>query len=112
MKNRKASYLRTLKFDKSLLDSAPAKYLANVRIPILLILSIIAVGVVAFINIPRRLNPEIKIPVVMVNTVLPGSSSDDIEQLVTIPLERQLSGVDGLDTINSVSRESISGTFR
>ena len=108
MKNRKASYLRTLKFDKSLLDSAPAKYLANVRIPILLILSIIAVGVVAFINIPRRLNPEIKIPVVMVNTVLPGSSSDDIEQLVTIPLERQLSGVDGLDTINSVSRESIS----
>jgi multidrug efflux pump subunit AcrB len=108
MKTKVASYLGTLKFDKSLLSSFQAKYLSNVRVPILLILMTILVGVVAFATIPRRLNPEIKIPIVVVSTVLPGASPDDVEQLLTIPLEKQLKGVEGIDTMNSQSRESVS----
>lgn len=108
MKAKLASYLGTLRFDKSLLNSIEAKYLSQVRIPILLILMTILVGVVAFQTIPRRLNPEIKIPIVLISTVLPGAGPDDVEQLLTIPLERQLKGVDGLDIMNSQSRESVS----
>ncbi|MBI4066875.1 efflux RND transporter permease subunit [Candidatus Gottesmanbacteria bacterium] len=90
------------------MNSIQAKYLANVRLPILFILLIIIVGIFGFVNIPKRLNPEIKIPIVVVNTVLPGAGPNDVEQLLTIPLERKLASVDGLDTINSTSRESVS----
>ena len=100
MKARRASYLRTLKFDPKLLNSFPAKYLKNPRVPILFILTTILIGTVSFFTIPRRLNPEIDIPIVIVSTVLPGAGPNDVEQLVTIPLERRLSGVDGLDIMN------------
>lgn len=109
MKNKyKSSYLRTLKFDPKLLQSVQAKFLSNVRLPILLILLTIIVGIFAFLNIPRRLYPEIKIPIVIINTILPGAGPDDVEQLVSIPLERQLASVEGLDSMTSTSRESVS----
>ena len=105
---KKGSYLGRLRFDPKLLNSLQAKYLSNVRLPILFILTIIIVGVFALTSIPRRLNPEIKIPIVVVNTILPGAGPEDVESLVTLPLERKLTSVDGLDTISSVSRESAS----
>lgn len=109
MKTKKASYLSTLTFDSKLLTSLQAKYLKNVRLPILLILLIVIVGTSALLAIPRRLNPEIKIPIVVISTALPGAGPDDVEQLVTVPLERKLASVDGLDTMSSTSRDSGSG---
>lgn len=107
-KSKRVSYLATLRFDKQLLNSFQAKYLSQVRFPILLTLLVIIIGVFSFMTIPRRLNPEIKIPLVIVNTVMPGAGPDDVEQLVTILLERELAGVDGLNTLTSVSRENVS----
>ncbi|MBI2616931.1 efflux RND transporter permease subunit [Candidatus Gottesmanbacteria bacterium] len=107
-RRKRSSYLQTLKFDPKLLQSVQARYLSNVRFPILLILLTVIIGIFAFIQIPRRLYPEIKIPIVIVNTVISGAGPYDVEQLVTIPLERQLAGVDGLDTMTSTSRESVS----
>lgn len=106
MKTKKVSYLSTLTFDSKLLTSLQAKYLKNVRLPILLILLIVIVGTSSLLAIPRRLNPEIKIPIVIVSTALPGAGPDDVEQLVTVPLERKLASVDGLDSINSTSIDS------
>ncbi len=109
MKNEKgASYLSRLQFDPKLLNKLHARYLANPRLPVLFIITIIIIGIFALTNIPRRLNPEIKIPIVVVNTALPGAGPEDVESLVTLPLERKLTSVEGLDTINSVSRESVS----
>lgn len=105
---KRASYLSTLKFKPNLLSSFQAKYLAQIRLPILFILLIVIVGIFSFVQIPRRLNPQIKIPFVIVTTVLPGAGPEDIEQLVTVPLERELSGVDGLSTLSSVSRDNVS----
>lgn len=108
MAKKRSSYLTSLVFDSKLYQSLQAKYLKNIRLPILLILTIIIVGVAALMAIPRRLNPEIKIPIVVVNTALPGAGPDDVEQLITIPLERKLASVDGLDSMNSTSRDSTS----
>lgn len=109
MKNNKSvSYFDTLKFNKNLLNSFQAKFLSQVRLPILFILLIIIVGIFSFVQIPRRLNPQIKIPYVIVSTPLPGAGPEDVEQLVTIPLERKLAGVDGLNTLSSLSQENVS----
>ncbi len=106
MEKKATSYLTGVRFDKKLLNSRQAKYLRNIRLPILLIITIIVMGVYSLITIPRRLNPEIKIPIVIVNTILPGASPEDVESLVTIPLERAIGSVERLDSMQSTSRES------
>ena len=102
------SYLNSLSFDNRLLSSIQARYISQVRFVILLIASIILLGIVSFTQLPRRLNPEIKIPIVTVITALPGGTPEDIESLITIPLEDELNNIKGTDTLTSVSSENVS----
>lgn len=103
-----ASYLKHLVFDNKLASSIQAKYLSNPRLLVLLLTIIITLGVYSYLNIPRRLNPEIKIPIVVVSTVLPGASPTDVESLVTKPIEDSLGGVQNIKTFTSSSRDSVS----
>lgn len=103
-----ASYLSHIKFDKRLENSLQAKYLRNPRLLILVLLAIIFLGSLSYMSLPRRLNPEIKIPLVIVSTVYPGASPSDVETLVTDPLEDAVNGVKGIKTFTSSSRDSVS----
>lgn len=103
-----STYLRNLKFDNKLKDSLIAKYLSNPRLILLLIITIVSLGLFSFLTLPRVLNPEIKIPIVLVSTVLPGANPKDVESLVTIPLEDAIAGVSDIKQVNSVSRDSVS----
>ena len=69
-----STYLKHLKFDKSLSQSLIAKYLVNLRLITLIVLGIVIFGIISFTNLPRNLYPDIKIPMVMVSTVLPGAN--------------------------------------
>ncbi len=103
-----ASYLSRLKFDPSLLKSWVASYITNIRLVILLVLTVSLLGILSYFNLPRRLNPEINIPIITVATVFPGASPEDVESLVTIPIENELRGLADLDTITSSSRDNVS----
>ncbi len=107
-KSHDESYLSRLTFDKKLGEGFLSKFLSNIRIVLLLVITILAVGVFGYMNLPRRLNPEIKIPIVMIQTVLPGASPEDVESLVTIPFENSLGSVDGIDITNSSSVDNVS----
>ncbi len=102
------SYLSQLKFDPKLRSKWWAKYLINFRLVLLLIVGILIAGSFSYFNVPRRVNPEIKIPIVIVSTVLPGATPTDIESLVTVPLEDKLDSVKGVDKMTSVSQENVS----
>ncbi len=102
------TYLKKLQFDKSQENTFFAKYLRNTRLVILIILLLCIIGISSFINLPRVLNPEVKIPFVIVSTILPGASPQDIESLVTIPLEDSVDDVQKIKKIESTSRESAS----
>lgn len=102
------SYLQRLKFDHKLGVGVLASYITNIRIVVLLVVTIILLGLVSYFNLPRRLNPEIKIPIISVFTILPGASPEDVESLLTIPLENELKGLTGLDTITSSSQNNVS----
>lgn len=108
MAEKYTSYLDQVKFDPALQNRWWAKYITNFRLVVLLILSIVVLGVSSFLTIPRRLNPEVKIPIVSVVTVMPGAAPADVESLVTIPVEDRLDNIKGIDTLASVSRESAS----
>lgn len=85
-----------------------AKYLKNIRLVLLLVFVTLAIGITSLLTLPRRLNPEIKLTIVQVMTVLPGAGPEDVESLITIPLEDKLTGLNNLDTITSVSQENVS----
>ncbi|MBI4130523.1 efflux RND transporter permease subunit [Candidatus Roizmanbacteria bacterium] len=110
MKNHYASYLERLTFTPKLATTWVAKYLTNIRIVILLLLTIFALGLVSYFQLPQRLNPEINIPIVIITSVLPGASPGDVESLLTKPIEDELQGITGIDTLTSTSAENVSTT--
>jgi multidrug efflux pump len=65
-------------------------------------------GIVSYMRIPKEQFPEIIIPTVLVNTVYPGTSPTDIENLITRPIEKRLKGVAGVKKITSSSLQDMS----
>lgn len=100
--------LDQLKLDDETRNSFIGKYFRNIRAVLLISILFSGVGLVSFFTLPRELNPEIRIPIVFVSTILPGADSNDVESLVTIPLEDVLDGLDGLDKISSTSGIGVS----
>ena len=74
----------------------------------ILVLIIVLMGSVAYISLPREAAPSIKIPYVFVTTVYPGVTPQDIENLVTQEIEKEVKSISGVKKITSVSRESFS----
>jgi multidrug efflux pump subunit AcrB len=67
--------------------------------------SIIALGTLSFIALPRELSSEISFNWAFVAVPYPGVSSEEIERLVTVPLEDEIQDVRGIDSITSQSAE-------
>lgn len=102
------TYLSRLRFDPKLSDHFITKYLSNPRLVILIIFMIITLGLSSFLSLPRVLNPEIKIPIVLVTAPLPGAGPEDVESLVTVPIEDAVNGVPDVKTVTSSSQNSVS----
>lgn len=75
---------------------------------IVLTLLMVLFGLLSFLRLPVREYPDIKPPIVSVRTVYPGASASVVELDATTPLEDALSGIQGLRTIVSASREEVS----
>ena len=71
-------------------------------------LVVLLVGLIAYDRLAVRQIPNVDTPVVTVNTGYPGASSQVIESQVTQPIEDALSGVEGIEYMQSVSREQSS----
>ncbi len=54
-------------------------------------------------QIRREAFPEVSFDQVIITTVYPGAPSEEIEKLVTVPLETELKGVDGIKEMESAS---------
>ena len=65
-------------------------------------------GISSYNSIPKEQFPEIVIPTILVNTVYPGTSPEDMENLVTRPIEKQLKGIAGVKKITSNSLQDFS----
>lgn len=103
-----SQYLDRLEFKPELRKTWLNFFVSNFRVVILLILMITAWGLYSFFSLPRESNPEVKIPIAVVTVAYPGASPEDVEQFVTKPLETQISGLKGLDTMTSNSYNSLS----
>ncbi len=75
---------------------------------LLLVLMILLFGYSSYVNLPKEQYPEIQIPNILVTTVYFGNSAEDIENLVTRPLEKEIQGVTGIKKLSSTSMQDFS----
>ncbi|RJR42257.1 MAG: efflux RND transporter permease subunit, partial [Desulfobacteraceae bacterium] len=69
---------------------------------------LVLAGVYSYQTLPREAFPDITIPYVFVTTTYEGVAPEDMEKLITIPIERKLKGISDLEEIRSTSAEGIS----
>ncbi|HWR95328.1 MAG TPA: efflux RND transporter permease subunit, partial [Arenimonas sp.] len=88
----------------------------SIRRPVLatvLNLVILLVGYICYERLAVRQLPNVDVPVVTVATDYPGANAQVVESQITKPIEDTLSGIEGIDFIQSVSRaESSQVTVR
>ena len=79
------------------------------RTSALVLLVIIAVmGLLSYQALPREANPDVTIPFIAVNTIYPGASPSDVEQLVTRVIEEDLNTIADIKELTSTSIEGYS----
>nr|WP_301287958.1 efflux RND transporter permease subunit [Paenibacillus sp. MSJ-34] len=75
---------------------------------LMIVLAIIALGFVSLRNLAIDLFPKIDLPIAVVATSYQGAAPEEIEKLITRPLESSLSTIQGIDTVSSQSQANSS----
>lgn len=69
---------------------------------------ILILGFVSFTSMQTDLLPDMTLPYAIVYTTYPGASPEEVETVVTRPVEQAMATTSNIETINSVSSENIS----
>ncbi len=83
----------------------------SIRRPITATMMILIIMVLGFVSLTRigiDFFPDIQFPTVTILTNYPGVASQEIETIVTRPLEEAVSAVEGVQKVKSTSREGFS----
>ena len=75
---------------------------------VLAIISLVFFGIMSIFNMKLELTPEISMPMLVVTTVYPGAAPEDIDELITKPIEDEINTLDGVDSITGSSYENYS----
>lgn len=73
---------------------------------VLVVLCLIVFGLSSVFSSKLELTPEMEMPMLVINAVYPGASPEDVEELVTKPIEDEIGTLTGVDTITSMSAEN------
>lgn len=81
----------------------------NNKTTVLVITFIILIGgLLSYQGMPKESFPEVNVPEIYIGTSYPGNSAEDIEKLITRPLEKEVNLISEVDEINSTSTEGYS----
>jgi HAE1 family hydrophobic/amphiphilic exporter-1 len=75
---------------------------------LMIFVAMVVLGLVALSMLGLDLMPDLEIPAVSVLTAYQGAGPEEIETLITEPMEDTLSTISGVDEVISVSKEGIS----
>ena len=69
------------------------------------VLMVVMFGVVALFKIPIQLTPDVRKPIISLETIWPGAAPAEIEREITNEQEEVLKGIEGLEEISSESQD-------
>ncbi len=75
---------------------------------LLAVLCLIFFGVMAIFNSRLELTPEISMPMLIVTTTYAGAAPEDVDELITKPIEEEVSTLSSIDTLTSQSADNYS----
>ncbi len=83
----------------------------NYQFTLVIFLMIIALGTTTILNMPRSEDPELNAPQFPIVIVYPGTSPQDMEELVVEPLEREISELEDLKRIKTSISDGVAVVF-
>jgi multidrug efflux pump len=72
---------------------------------------LVVFGIMQYNSTPKEKFPEIVFPYFMISTIQPGTAPEDVENLITRPIEKHLKGINGVKEISSNSIQDYSSIF-
>ena len=82
--------------------------IGNPSVIYVMIAIFLMIGLSSYFSMPREDFPEIKETKIYISTAFPGNTAEDIERLITDPLEEELKNVSNIVEILSTSQEDYS----
>ncbi|MDD4570286.1 MAG: efflux RND transporter permease subunit, partial [Tepidanaerobacteraceae bacterium] len=82
-----------------------------IKRPVAMLMIVVVIMILGFVSISKMsidLLPNVDVPVIVVMTVYPGAASEEIEDTITKPIEKYVSGVENVKTILSDSQPNVS----
>ena len=82
-----------------------------IKRPVTMLMVVVVIMVLGMVSISKMsidLLPDVDVPVIVVITTYPGAASEEIEDTVTKPIEKSVSGVENVKTILSDSQPNVS----
>ncbi len=76
-----------------------------------IMVTVIFLGLISLSKLPREYMPDVSFNMAIIVTAYPGTSPEDVEKLITIPIEDEIRDVDNIDFIASKSSEGRSLVF-
>lgn len=70
---------------------------------IMIVIAVLILGAISLSNLAVDLYPEMDVPVAAVSTIYEGAAPQEVEQLISMPLEEALSSVENVTSVESVS---------
>ena len=75
---------------------------------VMVILCLIVFGLQSVMGMKLELTPEMEMPMLIIASVYPGASPEDVNDLVSTKIEKEIGSLSGVDTIQSRSMENVS----
>ena len=72
---------------------------------VMVVLIVILLGIISLLRLPIDLMPDISYPTVSVSCIYENAGPEEIEELITRPIEEAMSAVPGVEEVTSVSVE-------
>ncbi len=97
-----------LNAEKNFLGKISSWLIDRYRVVYLMIIMIVGVGLFSYNEMPKESIPDIEINYIFITTAYPGASVQDVESLVTDPVEDAIEGIEGLNKVTSSSNANYS----
>ncbi|MCL2839372.1 MAG: efflux RND transporter permease subunit [Defluviitaleaceae bacterium] len=75
---------------------------------LVIIVAVMVFGFMSIVSMPQEINPDMEMPMLMVQTIYPGAGPSDVESLISSLIKDALGTQSGLQSITSQSMENIS----